>query len=253
MNDDAKIFQIKLGHQARSPVNTKTCELNVKSNMIRWSFFLIFAAIPCFCFSQVGVNIRYLSGKSEILEAQNISQNGIHGSIEYHLRLKSKRIEFRPGIGYRTTNIGNSYDGHFNSLDFDLGTAIYPFDFAGDCDCPTFSKEGGLIKKGFFLEVIPGVGYQIFSRLRSEPNDPSKLPIRSKNINWKIGGAAGLDIGISDHFTLTPMFSATMLSASEWDGLWQDGTAATLDDYVYLGAGIRVTYNAEDKKRRRRN
>ncbi|HUR30996.1 MAG TPA: hypothetical protein VMZ69_06160 [Saprospiraceae bacterium] len=219
--------------------------------MIRWCSFLLFMSLPYFGFSQISLNVRYLSGKSEILDAQNISQDGFHASAEYHLRLKEKRLEFRPGLGYRSTTAGTSKDGYFNSFDFDLGTAIYPFDFAGDCHCPTFSKDGGLFKKGFFLEVIPGVGYQILSRLRSEPNDPSKLPIRSKNINWKLGGAAGLDIGISDHFTLTPMLSATMLSASEWDGLRQDGTSANLDDYVYFGAGIRITYNAEDKKRRR--
>src|SRR5688500_13551386 len=150
MDYGTKIFQIKRGYRPQRLLNTKTCELNVKSYMIRWCSFLLLTSLPCFCFSQIGLNLRYLSGKSDILDAQNISQDGFHASIEYHLRLKNIRIEFRPGLGYRTTHLGSSYDGYFNSFDFDLGTAVYPFDFAGDCDCPTFSKEGGLFKKGFF-------------------------------------------------------------------------------------------------------
>ena len=221
--------------------------------MTRWCSFLLLTSFPCLCFSQIGLNIRYLSGKSDILETENISQDGFHTSVEYNFRLKEKRVEFRPGVGYRFTLNGSKYNGYFHSYDFDFGTAIYPFDFGGDCDCPTFSKEGNLIKKGLFLELTPGVAYQILSRLRSIPDDPSKLPIRSKNLVWKIGGAAGLDIGISDRFTLTPLLSMTMLSASEWEGLAVDGTSGELNDFVYFGAGLRLTYNEDDKKRRRRN
>lgn len=216
-----------------------------------WCLLFILIGVPSICCSQVGVNVRYLFGKSDILALENIAQDGFHASVEYHLRLKEKRLEFRPGIGYRQTFAGNSYDGSIKSFDFDLGTAIYPFDFGGDCNCPTFSKEGNLVKKGFFIELIPGAGYQILSRLRSDPDDPSKLPIRSKNIVWKLGGAAGLDIGISDRYTITPMLSATMLSSSEWDGLQSDGSSGNLDDYVYFGTGIRISYHEDDKRRRR--
>ena len=221
--------------------------------MTRWFFLLFISSIPCLCISQVGIYSRYLFGKSDILDAEYIGQNGQHTSLEYNFRLAQKRLEFRPGVGYRTTFQGNNGDGHIKGYDFDIGTAIYPFDFGGDCDCPTFSKDGNLVKKGFFFEVTPGVSYQILSRLRSEPDDPSRLPIRSKNLVWKIGGAAGLDIGISEKYTLTPILSATMLSSSEWEGLRKDGSAGTLDDHVYYGTGFRLTYNAEDKKRRRRN
>ena len=253
MNEKTKIFQIGLALRFSQVVYNKTCELNVKIAMLRWCTFLLLTSLPCLCFSQIGVNVRYLFGKSDILELENISQDGVHASAEYHLRLKEKRLEFRPGLGYRFTFNSSSYDGHIRSFDFDIGTAIYPFDFGGDCDCPTFSKQGNLVKKGFFLELTPGVGYQILSRLRSEPDDPDKLPIRSKNFIWKMGGAAGLDIGLSDHYTLTPMLSATMLSTSDWDGLRQDGSTGTLNDFVYFGAGLRFTYSSDDGRRRRRN
>ena len=253
MIEPAKIFQFKLGTGVAACLYTKTCELNVKSPMSSWLSLVFLLLVPCMGFCQVGVNVRYMFGKSEILTAENINQDGVHGAVEYHVRLKEKRLEFRPGLGYRFSPSGDSFDGQFQSFDFDLGTAIYPFDFGGDCDCPTFSKEGNLIKKGFFVELIPGAGYQLFTRLRSDPDDPSKLPIRSKNFVWKMGGAAGIDIGISDRYTITPILSATMLSTSQWEGLNSDGSTGTLDDHVYFGTGIRVTYHEDDKKRRRRN
>ena len=249
----AKIFQINRAPVTAALSYNKTCEPNVKKAMIRWCPLLLLALVPCVCSGQMGINIRYLFGQSDILELENVSQDGIHASLEYHLRLREKRLEFRPGLGYRFTFNSNAYSGHIHSYDLDVGVAIYPFDFGGDCDCPTFSKEGNLVKKGFFLELIPGAGYQILTRLRSNPDDPSRLPIRSKNVVWKMGGAAGLDIGISEHFTLTPMLSATMLSTSDWEGLRQDATTGKLDDYVYFGAGLRLGYSEGDKRRRRRN
>lgn len=251
MIDPAKIFQFKdLMSKLRMPDN-KLIKPNVKKNMTRWLSFLLFASLPCFGFSQFGLNVKAFKGQSKTLDTVNISQDGIHASVEYNFRLKQKRIEFRPGLGYRFTLNGANQDGYFTSIDLDLNTAIYPFDFAGDCHCPTFSKSGDLFKKGFFLEINPGAGYQILSRLRSDPDDPARLPIRSKNIEWKLGGSVGLDIGLSDRLTLTPLLSATYLTASEWDGLRSDGSVGEVKDYAYFGAGLRITFNQDDKRRRR--
>ena len=173
----------------------------------------------------------------------------MQASIVYGFRLPEKRLEFHPGIGYRFTWNNPSYDGYINAVDIDLNTSIYPFDFGGDCDCPTFSKEGGVVKKGFFLEFAPGGSFQALNRLRSDLDDPSKLPIRSKNFVWKIGGAAGLDIGFSEQMTVTPIVSMTWLSASKWDGLRADGTDGNLEDLMYLGTGIRISYNSDSKRR----
>jgi hypothetical protein len=247
----AKIFQFKQASSMTSAQDTKTCYSNVKPGMREWIVMLLLLSFPFFCQSQAGIHIKYLSGQSEILDNENINQNGLQASLEYHFRLKEKRLEFHPGAGYRFSLPSNVFDGHLASFDIDLAASIYPFDFGGDCNCPTFSKEGNLIKKGFFFEVTPGAGYQFITRLRSEPDDPARLPIKSKNLVWKIGGAAGLDIGLSDHFTMTPMISATLLSSAEWEGLHADGSTGILDDQVYLGFGIRFAYTADEKRRRR--
>ncbi len=231
--------------------DTNASCFGVKGRMIRLFSAILLLSLPNILPAQYGIQIKHLFGQSLILDEEQISQNGLHTTLEYHFRIKKKRLEFHPGLGYRFTWNTHQHQGYFNAVDLDLATSIYPFDFGGDCDCPTFSKDGNLIKKGFFFEVAPGVSYQILNKLRSDPDDPSRLPIRSKNLVLKLSGATGLDIGISDQYTITPMLSATWLSSSEWEGLRQDGSSGTLDDYAYLGAGIRITH-AKDKKRRRR-
>jgi hypothetical protein len=120
MNDVTKIFQIRLVSGLYKKAGNKTCESNVKTSMIRSCFFFVLAAFPCICFSQIGLNVRYLFGKSDLLDIENIKQDGIHASVEYHLRLKEKRLEFRPGIGYRHTTGGPSFDGYIRGIDADL-------------------------------------------------------------------------------------------------------------------------------------
>jgi len=210
---------------------------------------LAFIFIPTISFSQFGVNLRYQYSHNDTLDFAKISQSGMQASLEYHFRLRQKRLEFHPGIGYRTTFNQADQTGYFSSIDFDFSTSIYPFDFAGDCHCPTFSKDGELFKKGFFLEAIPGIGFQGLKRLRSDPDDPANLPIKSKNLVFKLGGAAGLDIGLSDQFTMTPMFSATLLSNEKWEGLHLDGTPGNLDEFIYFGAGVRFTYNSDERRK----
>lgn len=219
--------------------------------MYVWMGCLLLGLIAFPASAQWGVNVRYLNGNAEILDRENISQDGMHASLEYHFRLSEKRLEFHPGAGYRFSFPSSEKDGNIKAWDVDLAASVYPFDFGGDCDCPTFSKEGNLVKKGFFLELIPGMSYQLLSRLRSQPDDPSRLPIKSKNFVFKMGGAAGLDIGLTENYTLTPLISATWLSASEWDGLLSDGSSATLDDQMNLGFGLRISYAKEERRRRR--
>ncbi len=214
----------------------------------RLACLLLFFA-PVIGYGQYGVNLRYQFSNSPTLDSGQISQEGIQASLEYHFRLRQKRLEFHPGLGYRTTFNQADLTGYFSSIDFDFGTSIYPFDFQGDCHCPTFSKDGVLFKKGFFLEVIPGVGSQTFKRIKSDPDDPARLPITSNKLVFKLGLAAGLDIGLSDQFTLSPMLSATFLSSDHWQGLHLDGSDGTLDHYVCFGAGVRLTYTADDRRK----
>lgn len=253
MIDSAKIFEIKDPMEKPGRPDTIRNWADVKKNMAKWFTLLLISALPGFCQGQFSLNARYTLGRSDVLSAATINQDGQHISLEYNFRLKQKRLEFRPGIGYRSTFSGKFGDGQFTAFDLDLGVAIYPFDFAGDCHCPTFSKEGELFKKGFFIEVTPGVSEQKFERVDSRLSDHLPLPIQSKNLVGKIGGSAGLDIGILRQLTLTPMISATLLTSTDWDGLNADGSSGKLDDYLYYSFGLRITYSIKEKFLRRRH
>ena len=225
--------------------------------MIKRFTHLLLILCPLVSYGQFSVNIKYLFGQSDILDEQLFSQDGMQASLEYGYRLKEKRLEFHPGLGYRTTWNKEALEGYINSVDFDFNTAIYPFDFAGDCDCPTWSKDGTLFKKGFFFEVGPGIAYQTLHRtIITTPGNPTiqqRVDINSSEVVFKIGAAAGLDIGISEQITLTPMVSMTWLSSEEWKGRDREGESpvGTLDDYTYIGAGLRLAYKPDPKRRRR--
>ena len=227
--------------------------------MLRKIYLLLLISCPLATYGQFGANARYLIGQSEYLDEVFINQNGMQVSLEYAFRLKEKRLEFHPGIGYRFTfyEDGNYYgedaqQGYFHSIDLDLNTSIYPFDFGGDCDCPTFSKEGNFIKKGFFIEASPGVGYQTLKRKWSllEPGE-DRPAISSSNIVFKLGFGAGIDIGLTEDWTITPIFNWTRIFPEEWDGLGLLEETETLEDQTYLGAGLRVAYKPDDRRRRR--
>lgn len=80
---------------------------------------------------------------------------------------------------------------------FQFKTNIYLFDFGGDCDCPTFGKQGAQLQKGFFLQLSPGYTYyQTENIFASEAQ---------KNTGFTLGAGMGLDIGLSNLLTLTPL------------------------------------------------
>ena len=224
--------------------------------MLKWFTPLLLIICPLVSYGQFGANIKYQIGQSKTLDEVHFSQDGMQASLEYGFRLKQKRLEFHPGIGYRFTWNKDALEGYFNSIDLDLNTSIYPFDFAGDCHCPTFSKDGELFKKGFFLEISPGIAYQTLHRTKFMsdvyPFPTERVNITSNEVIFKIGAAAGLDIGLSEQLTLTPMVSMTWLSSKEWEGLNRTySDLITLDDYSYIGAGLRLAYKPDPKRRRR--
>jgi hypothetical protein len=131
---------------------------------------------------------------------------GWQAGIDYWFRLKKRRIEFAPEITFAQFN-QSTQDGNIPLRQFGLhfNVDVYIFDLASDCNCPTFSKDGNMFSKGFFLEVSPGTVF-----MNNKMGEDSKLaPFNvyyNKN-SWAAGGSvgAGLDLGFSDLFTITPL------------------------------------------------
>lgn len=178
---------------------------------------------------------------------------GISFGLDYWFRLKNNRIEFYPELNYAqlTKNWENVLDLKLNMYSIYLNTQIYFLDFAGDCDCPTFSKEGTFIDRGLFLLLSPGYSLQ---RLETKQFEGLEENVESNAFNF--GAGLGLDIGISDAITITPYAGARYF----FSALWHDFRLDTffLDDnqsmflktrhnsFLQIFAGIRVGFRFDE-------
>ena len=172
--------------------------------------------------AQIGIRIKYISNGIDDTQASSIEEftliedalsTGFGLGVDYWFRLKDKRIEFLPeiGINYSSSSADSDLfdiDMNYNYLYFNLNTRIYPMDFGGDCDCPTFSNQSTLIKKGFYFELSPGLGYYTSHFNTTQPfvanPEGEKITTSEDGFAYKVGLGIGLDIGISNLVTINP-------------------------------------------------
>lgn len=177
--------------------------------------------------AQMGVRIKYLKNginddqkqilQEEAFAPEEVLNTGFGLGVDYWFRLKNKRIEFLPEIGINFAQ--SEYDQELEITDqpeklqhrsvyFNMNTRIYPMDFAGDCDCPTFSNQSTLIKKGFYFELSPGISYYrsniSTSQVTFAGTETDVRTTENDEISYKIGLGVGLDIGISNLLTINP-------------------------------------------------
>lgn len=202
---------------------------------------------------QIGIRTSYLNNdapKWELtaLSGSNIEEiqpeTGFSIGLDYWFRLKNRRVEFFPEINYAsfTDNWDVGLDLKFNMYSFYLNTQIYFLDFAGDCDCPTFSKDGTFLDKGLFLLLSPGFSLQNFE---TSPTEGQTTKVETNAINF--GAGLGLDIGITDVFTITPYGGVRYFFSTPWETLNielnQIGTLKTAqDNLLQVFAGIRLGF-----------
>jgi len=160
--------------------------------------------------SQVTISGKFVSHNGDYLaETHSESGTGYEVGLGYWFRLKNKRIEFTPEIGF--TNIDSELRGAtnnredvllegFSGFSINSNVLIYPLDFHSDCNvCPTFSKEGGLIKKGFHCVINPA--YYRKSYQYGPLIDLAEEPVIN---DLRLNLGAGLDIGVTNILTLVP-------------------------------------------------
>jgi len=130
---------------------------------------------------------------------QDVFESSLGFEVDYWTRLKNHRIEFYPYLSYHqaTSDLAVSQTGlKLRQLGAGVKTHIYLLDLLGDCDCPTFSKQGGLVKKGLFFLAGVGVDY---SQKSIGPES-----FRDGNIDVRGSIGLGLDLGINDLITISP-------------------------------------------------
>lgn len=218
--------------------------------------------------AQIGLNTSYFKSKedswylaaSEDQSGYPIMEKGYAFGINYWFRLKNYRVEFLPELnaGFANsewTGTGNNNQIAFKhtSLNFYLNTQFYLLNIKGDCDCPTFSKEGPTFEKGLFLFLSPGV-----TLLNTKASRDSET-VSDQAISFSIGGGIGMDFGISDFLTITPLlgvryFPDAGLPALEPVKAWiapADQIVAAETGMHYF-AGLRLGVRFDYDKRRRR-
>lgn len=168
-----------------------------------------------------GWNERIESNASFVGNSTSFDSNGFQYGIDYWFRLKQKRIEFMPEISFYQLNafvesethpdFGYSADMTASFFQLHFNTQIYPFDFAGDCDCPTFSKDGDVFKKGLFIRLAPGLSYGSYKEERAELTFAGSTTntVKEIGVTPTLRAGVGLDIGVSDFITITPIIQYT--------------------------------------------
>ena len=221
-------------------------------------------------FGQYGLSIGYkpitaknwenIIAEHKVYEPSSYSisplSDGIHFGVDYWFRLKKHRVEFVPELSitrftriWEKETINDQITSNF--IGFHFNTNFYVFDLKGDCNCPTFSKDGHDMAKGFFIQLAPGINY-IFNTYKEDSNTQ-----KASDIAPSVGIGIGIDFGLSDFLTITPMVKYQRYFNVEWEGLNEyfdtdqpidAGLNTNHIDQIF--AGVRIGLRFDELKRR---
>jgi hypothetical protein len=165
------------------------------------------------------------------------NDRGAEVALHYWFRLPKRRIEFQPTV-YAATGIG---DLDHTELGLQFKTNIYLFDLDTDCDCPTFGKQGPRLDKGFFLQIAPGVATHHYD-----------YEWHDRTVNFNLAAAVGIDFGISNLLTITPVAGLRYTFGDVVGIEYTDDLGTPLDDVsrrlLTYQVGMQATFRL-DKRR----
>jgi hypothetical protein len=232
-------------------------------NSKHWFFAVLLLLFSTSLFGQFGFSYRYQMPKADdweqalietydlATEGSSFLEEGHLVAVHYWFRLPNARVEFLPEIQFGlmdkeyATNTDQTDLFSLRQLGLALNIQVYPFDFYGDCNCPTFSKTDPLFKKGFFIQAAP-----LFSFFQNtHKSEPQSYQTETTAFGYYIG--AGLDIGLSDLITLTPHLGRSQYFDVEWQSLAPPFVGEPLGEDVEsnLGAfqfGLRFTLRLDE-------
>lgn len=126
--------------------------------------------------------------------------------VQFHIN--GQRNQFRSSLDTRKFKLDQNV--------FSLTSKIFLLSLEADCDCPTFSRDAGIVKKGFFVEVSPGI-----STFKASVSDDALIS-EDTGVSFKFGVGMGLEIGFNDFVTISPFVRFNRYFNMEWEGLQSD-------------------------------
>lgn len=171
---------------------------------------------------------------------------GSEVALNYWFRLPKQRIEFLPTVYYAKSGVEGN-EASLAEYGAQMKVNVYPFDFLGDCDCPTFGKQGPQLQKGFFLQL--SAGYAFYDLDFGPANE---LANQENGSGATFGGAVGLDFGLSNLVTLTPIagvrFGTSPYDDTEFFGVNGAPIEGERSKITTFQAGLLVSFRFDHKK-----
>lgn len=235
--------------------------------MKKLSVISVFLCLFVSSYGQFSVSAKYSLNSypewEEIIDGSPIPNlsfigDGFEYGVSYWFRLKNYRVEFLPEVSYQALKSSDmDFQTHAfakNSYYLNFNTQIYTLDIEGDCNCPTWGKDGNFIQKGFFVGLNPSIGYH---QLDITDHDSASGNQSSNKISVRLGVSAGLDIGITKWITLSPFAVLNYTPNLGWDNLENvasGGAAMQAIDNSKIWAiqpGIRLMFRPDYLKEQR--
>jgi hypothetical protein len=219
---------------------------------------LLIISIPCLLSAQFGLHASYQKNTQvSQFPSDDFPISGLSFGVDYTFRLAQNRVEFFPELNFnsvKTSSSINTQNGTTSLLEdkafgFYFNTNVYIFDFEGDCDCPVFSKDGNFLKKGFFIQLSPGVNYHNYVHEETSLIDEINT-IKDDDFSFSLAAGAGIDIGLSEHLTISPYFRARYHFETEIEGYVGEASIPEVSDNFpmwQMNAGLRLGFQLTDE------
>jgi hypothetical protein len=137
--------------------------------------------------------------------------------LEYELPIAKLRMALVPGLQLARLSTPEIVGVHTRSSWYSalLQWRIYPMDIRGDCNCPTFSRKGSIIKKGLWMGAAAGLT-AMDNRIMFDQLQGVRI---QRSLSYQAVLTAGLDLGLSDHLGVSPFIALTYFPKVSWTAL----------------------------------
>jgi hypothetical protein len=173
--------------------------------------------------------------------------NGFGLGAGYRIYPWEFRLGFTPEASvlfFSDQRENNFYNANYQLIQLSLAVPlqIFPFDFYGDCNCPTFGKQNDFLQKAVYFKLIPEIAYQMMTY-------ESENTVNTNNLSYLFGAGIGLNIALNQMITIAPEISYHTILNENWKGLadlHNQPVALDKSSANTLKFALRISFYLED-------